>query len=99
MENTKIVIPVGNDLFPIGSVAITAAAMQALSPVEVANALARHSKGDRGTVSMDDWALNDQALNQNGRLLSTYRNRNETVFWIITESNRIATTVLLPTDY
>jgi hypothetical protein len=38
-------------------------------------------------------------LREGFRLLSVYRDRNQTEFWIITEADRSATTVLLPEDY
>lgn len=34
-----------------------------------------------------------------GRILSSYKDANGTVFWIITEADRSYTTVLLPDDY
>ena len=44
------------------------------------------------------YGLNDQALKDGGRLLSVY-GTGERRFWIITESDRSATTVLMPDDY
>lgn len=99
MNEATIVIPVGGQLFKFGKVAITAAAMQALSPIEVADALSRHANGDWGTVCNEDWDANDLALSECGRILSTYKGKDQTVFWIITEWNRSATTILLPSDY
>ena len=99
MNEEPMVIPVAGELFSFGQVAITAAAMQALSPDTVAEALSRHAKGDWGTVCKEDWDANDFALGEFGRILSTYQAENQTVFWIITEWNRTATTILLPSDY
>ena len=99
MNEATTVIPVRGQLFQFGKVAITAAAMQALSPVDVAEALARHANGDWGTVCKEDWKSNDLALGEFGRILSTYEATDQTVFWIITEWNRTATTILLPSDY
>ena len=48
---------------------------------------------------MEDWKSNDEAMYEDGRLLSTYQAKDQTVFWIITEWNRTATTILLPSDY
>lgn len=99
MNDVTLVIPVSDQLFKFGNVAITAAAMQALSPIEVVDALSRHANGDWGTVCKNDWDANDLALSEYGRILSTYEATDQTVFWIITEWNRTATTILLPSDY
>jgi len=50
-------------------------------------------------VSPSDWKQNDYALKHGLRLLSSYRSESGTKFWIITEADRSATTVLLPEDY
>ena len=99
MNEVTLVIPVSGQLFQFGQVAITAAAMQALSLSEVDVALTRHANGDWGTVCKEDWDANDLALSECGRILSTYKAADQTVFWIITEWNRSATTILLPSDY
>ena len=99
MNETNFEVPVEGPLFPFGKIAITAAAMQSLSPSDVFDGLTRHGFGDWGTVCMEDWKSNDEAMYEDGRLLSTYRAKDQTVFWIITEWNRTATTILLPSDY
>ena len=44
--------------------------------------------------------MNDAAVaNDNDRILSVYHDFNGTKFWVITEADRSATTVLLPEDY
>jgi hypothetical protein len=50
-------------------------------------------------VDAEDWRANDQALLGRTRLLSAYCLRDGTKVWIITESDRSATTVLLPDEY
>lgn len=62
--------------------------------------LARHARGDWGTVCDADKRANDQALKDGTRLLSAYVLRDGTTrIWIITEADRSATTVLLPEEY
>ena len=56
------------------------------------------------TCAMRTKALNDAALVDGSRLLSSYTMRNGTKLWIITEAsdndgNRAATTILLPSEY
>jgi hypothetical protein len=85
-------------LFPLGRVVATRNALSTLTPEEIAAALARHALGDWGEVGPDDWAENELSLKEGFRLFSVYRARDQK-FWIITESDRSATTVLLPEDY
>ena len=62
-------------------------------------ALRRHAAGDWGEVDPDDRAANDDALRSGERLLSVYQSATGTTFWVLTEADRSATTVLLPDDY
>ena len=59
----------------------------------------RHQAGDWGDVSEHDRQENELSLKQGFRLLSVYRAASGVKFWIITEADRSATTVLLPQDY
>jgi hypothetical protein len=85
--------------FPLGQLVITTAASEALSPEDVAHALARHSRGDWGDVVEDDRTANQEAIGNGIRLFSVYHDRHGVGFWVITEADRSATTVLLPDDY
>jgi hypothetical protein len=85
-------------LFPLGRVVVTRNALSTLTPEEIGAAIARHASGDWGEVGPDDWAENELSLKEGFRLFSVYRVRDQK-FWIITESDRSATTVLLPEDY
>lgn len=85
-------------MVPLGQVVITRSALDVLSKDAVYAALARHQVGDWGDVCDEDRGLNDEALKDGSRILSVYQD-GETKFWIITEADRSATTVLLPEDY
>ncbi len=85
--------------FPLGRTVITPNALQALAADEVLQALARHQCGDWGAVCEDDRAENEQSLKEGFRLLSAYHAKDGRKFWVITEADRSATTVLLPEDY
>ena len=61
--------------------------------------LDRHANGDWGQVDQEDWQLNDEALKDGTRLLSAYTTLKGVKIWIITEHDRSATTILLPSDY
>lgn len=50
-------------------------------------------------VCAEDAAENELALKIGLRLFSVYKDDNQTRFWVITESDRSITTVLLPIEY
>jgi hypothetical protein len=84
---------------PLGRVVITANAKDVLHPEDIPIALARHADGDWGELDEHDRRENEVSLAQGLRLLSAYRDRSGRKFWIITEADRSATTILLPEDY
>lgn len=61
--------------------------------------LYRHVTGDWGEVCEEDKEENALSLEQGFRLLSAYTFTDGTKIWIITESDRSATTILLPQEY
>ena len=83
----------------LGELFVTKGAKAKLSIPEMIHAMTRHSKGDFGDISEEDWALNEQALEIGERILSAYTDMNGTRFWIITEADRYCTTILLPEEY
>ena len=85
--------------FELGQVLITPGARDALNLKDVASSLVRHASGDWGVVCDEDKAVNDEALASGDRILSAYRDSNGVKFWIITEWDRSATTILLPEEY
>jgi hypothetical protein len=85
--------------FPLGSLYVTAAVDRDIAREDIAEALSRHAQGDWGDVSEDDRRENEFSLTHSERLLSVYHDRKGVKFWIITERDRSATTVLLPDDY
>ena len=84
--------------FSLGQTVITANASLQLATEEVLTALKRHASGDWGDLCPEDSLANDEALQHGGRLFSAY-GQGDSRFWIITEADRSATTVLLPNDY
>ena len=67
--------------------------------------LQRYVGKDWGDLDPDDWALNDESLESDGRILASYslpeefRIDGENKLWIITEWDRSVTTILFPGDY
>ena len=87
--------------FPLGQIVATPGALEAMqaSGQTPAFFLDRHVTGNWGEVSADDWRLNDEALVEGTRLLSSYTTLRGQKLWIITEWDRSATTLLLPDEY
>lgn len=85
--------------FPLGRLMATPNALAQLSQKDISTALLRHSSGDWGDVDDDDRRANERSLRDGSRLWSVYHSESGTKFWIITEADRSATTVLLPEDY
>ncbi|QGG46846.1 hypothetical protein [Heliorestis convoluta] len=86
-------------LFPLGQVYATPGVMDTIEAQDIQIALLRHHSGDWGDICSEDWELNNESLLHAGRLVSSYRDSKGKKFWIITEADRSATTVLLPEEY
>jgi hypothetical protein len=88
-------------LFPLGQVVATPQALDVLAQHQIIPEalLARHQNGDWGVLPEEDAAANQAALADGGRLLSSYSLAEGITMWIITESDRSATTLLLPSEY
>ncbi len=85
--------------FPLGRLAVTPGVLRTVSECELAEALDRHAHGDWGDCCNEDKAANDQAVDGGDRIFSVYRSKAGVKFWIITEWDRSATTILLPGEY
>ena len=87
--------------FALGQTFITPGAEEAIQiagQTEI-EFLRRHMSCDFGELSEDDQHENELAINKGFRLLSNYRTGKGQQLWIITEADRSATTVLLPSEY
>lgn len=92
--------------FDLGQVVATPGALEALKaagqgPGEFLN---RHLQGDWGDVCEEDRKLNDEALIDGSRVLSSYKMASGGKLWIITEAmgddgRRASSTFLLPDEY
>lgn len=85
----------------LGRVVATPGALRMMTDAGINGAvyLERHARGDWGDVSAGDKKLNDEAAQGDGRILSSYNLPNGEKLWIITEWDRSATTLLLPSEY
>ena len=86
-------------MFPLGNVCTTPGVLETIPEDDVFRALARHQSGDWGDLSAHDRAENEFSLGYPLRILSAYRAQTGEKFWVMTEADRSATTVLLPSEY
>ena len=87
--------------FELGQCVITPGAIVALTFNHVSPQLLlyRHSHGDYGDLSEEDKRLNDEAIETGDRILSAYSLADGEKVWIISEGDRSASTILLPSEY
>jgi len=85
--------------FNLGRIVATPSTLAVVSNPEILVSLALHHAGEWGELDPEDHAANESALEHGGRLFSAYRTAAGVKFWIITECDRSATTILLPSDY
>ena len=87
--------------FDLGEVLATPGALAALERLQVMpiKLLSKHLRGDWGNVAAEEALANDNALKNGGRLLSSYAIAPDVRIWVITESDRSVTTLLLPAEY
>jgi len=88
-----------NFKFSPGRIVATRSIINILGETDINTSLRRHLSGDWGEICKEDWEANDIALIHGDRILSIYTSIGKVKFWIITESDRSFTTILLPTDY
>jgi len=82
-------------LFETGKIFATPGVLAKISGNDIMKALRRHVYGDWGDLDDEDKAENEFSVKN----LSSYTSSNGIKFWVITEADRSATTVLLPEEY
>ena len=90
-----------NTLFPLGRTLATPGALEALEaagqqPIEF---LRRHAAGDWGDLQEEDKQENEFSVGCELRIISAYHTAKGEKLWVITEADRSATTILLPSEY
>ncbi len=90
-------------LFPLGTIGSTPGARDLLAAAGIAPRalLARHVAGDWGDIPPEDARENALSLRAGFRLVSSYPVGDDPAarVWIITEADRSATLLLLPSEY
>jgi hypothetical protein len=92
--------------FNVGQQVATPGALEALreSGQGPEDFISRHVQCDWGDLSDEDKDLNDAAVINGDRILSSYLTADKARIWVITEAEdecgkRLATTILLPEEY
>lgn len=91
--------------FRLGQIVGTPGALNILSQDETITMLSRHAQADWGNVDNEDKKSNNRAIAHEGnldrqeRVISSYMSSHGEKIWIITESDRSVTTILLPDEY
>jgi hypothetical protein len=87
-------------LFSLGRTLATPGAIAEMQKTNISPLalLSRHQRGDWGDLDDEDKQRNDDALKIGSRIFSAYK-LPAAKFWVITEADRSATTILLPEEY
>jgi hypothetical protein len=90
-----------NGRVPLGEMVATPRALQAIEAAgqDAIGFLYRHQQGDWGDLSDDDKRENEFSVDKELRIFSAYYTAKGEKIWIITEADRSATTILLPSEY
>lgn len=88
-------------LFELGRVVATPGALDLLEAhgQTLQQMLARHSTGDWGALCEEDAQMNVTGVQYGFRIMSVYPLHGADCVWLITESDRSVTTLLLPEEY
>ncbi len=87
--------------FPLGRLFMTPGAIEALEgagqqPREFIN---RHARLEQGELCDDDHKENLFSVDKALRIFSAFKTANGVKVWLITEADRSAITILLPSEY
>lgn len=87
--------------FPLGQTFITPGALDTLtkagqSPHEF---ISRHVRLERGELCEEDYRENLFSVDKPLRIFSAFKTTQGVKLWVITEADRSATTILLPSEY
>jgi hypothetical protein len=85
--------------FPLGKVVATPGALEILENEGIWPCIARHSQCNLGDLNEADRKENELSLKPGYRLLSSYNLPSGERIWIITETDRSSTCILLPSEY
>jgi hypothetical protein len=87
--------------FPLGRTLITPGAQEALYEAGqgASEFLTRHLQLEQGELDEDDHRENLFSVDKPLRIFSAFKTALDVKVWVITEADRSATTILLPSEY
>jgi hypothetical protein len=87
--------------FSLGRLFMTPGAIEALDEAgqSAQEFITRHARLEQGELSAEDYKENLFSVDKLLRIFSAYKTAQGVKLWIITEANRSATTILLPSEY
>ncbi len=87
--------------FPLGQIMATHGALEALEEAgqSAQEFISRHARLEQGELSDEDHRENLFSVDKCLRIFSAYRTSKGVKLWVITEADRSATTILLPSEY
>jgi hypothetical protein len=87
--------------FPLGRVFLTPGAIDALEEASQMpdEFLSRHVQLEQGELGAADHKENLFSVDKSLRIFSAYKTGKGEKIWVITEADRSATTILLPSEY
>ena len=94
-----VVIPLGFMVMQLGLICVTRKAASQLNREDAIDCLERHTIGDYGDIDDFDWKANEVAWEHGFPVVSSYTDRKKKRFFIVTETDRPATTIMLPEEY
>jgi len=91
--------PAGLMSVKIGRLLVTRTVKEEVPVQRIIHALNRFVNEDWGDIDDSDWRMNDLALQNGERILASYDIEGCGTIWIISDADRLHTTVLRPSDY
>jgi hypothetical protein len=87
--------------FPLGRLYLTQGAIEALedSGQSAQDFISRHARLEQGELCGDDHRENLFSVGKQLRIFSAFKTVRGEKLWVITEADRSATTLLLPSEY
>lgn len=87
--------------FPLGSLFLTPGAIEALGEAgqQPQDFINRHVRLEQGELCAEDHKENLFSVDKPLRIFSAFKTATGEKLWVITESDRSATTILLPEEY
>jgi len=87
--------------FPLGHLFLTPGAIEALEEAgqSAQEFINRHARLEQGELCDDDHKENLFSVDKVLRIFSAFKTATGVKLWVVTESDRSATTILLPDEY